>query len=397
MKLSRLTAFCLSMLSAAALAEAPSLVTPPQPAAAAAMPVPAPPTVPTNAYVLIDHDTGRVLAAQRAEDRMEPASITKLMTGYIVFAAIRDKRLKLDEEIVISEHAWRTGGSASGGSTTFLGVGSRVPADVLIKGMIIQSGNDATIALAERIAGTEPAFVEMMNQYAARLGLKGTHFENSWGGPSPNHYSTAHDLALLVQALVRDFPEDYKIYSMREFVWNGIKQQNRNGLLGRDPSVDGIKTGHTDSAKYCLVSSAKRNGMRLIAVVLGSNTIKDREDASAALLNYGFTFYETIKLQQGGKLILKPRVYKAAEEFVPVGTASDVYVTVARGQAGALEKKAEVKGPLVAPLADHATVGDLTVKSGNQVVAHVPLVTLAAAPEGGLFGRLADTVRLWFN
>jgi len=184
---------------------------------------------------------------------------------------------------------------------------------------------------------------------------------------------------------------------MREFVWNGIKQQNRNGLLGRDPSVDGIKTGHTDSAKYCLVSSAKRNGMRLIAVVLGSNTIKDREDASAALLNYGFTFYETIKLQQGAKLILKPRIYKAAEEFVPVGTASDVYVTVARGQAGALEKQAEVKGPLVAPLADHATVGDLTVKSGNQVVAHVPLVTLAAAPEGGLFGRLVDTVRLWFN
>ena len=401
MKLSRLSAFCLPFLFAAtlanALAEAPSLVTPPQPAAAAAMPVPAPPTVPTNAYILIDQDTGRVLANQRGEDRMEPASITKLMTGYIVFAAIRDKRLKLDEEIVISEHAWRTGGSASGGSTTFLGVGTRVPADVLIKGMIIQSGNDATIALAERIAGTESAFVEMMNQYAARLGLKGTHFDNSWGGPSPTHYSTAHDLALLGQALIRDFPEDYKIYSMREFVWNGIKQQNRNGLLGRDPSVDGIKTGHTDSAKYCLVSSAKRNGMRLIAVVLGSNTIKDREDASAALLNYGFTFYETIKLQEGGKLILKPRVYKAAEDFVSVGAAHDVYVTVARGQSGALQKDAAVKGTLIAPLADHAAVGELTVKSGGQVVAIVPLVTLAAAPEGGFFGRLADTVRLWFN
>jgi D-alanyl-D-alanine carboxypeptidase (penicillin-binding protein 5/6) len=398
MKLSRLSVFCLTFLTTTvALAEAPSLVTPPTPAASAAMPVPAPPTVPTNAYVLIDHDTGRVLASQRAEDRMEPASITKLMTGYIVFAAIRDKRLKLDEDIVISEHAWRTGGSASGGSTTFLAVGTRVPADVLIKGMIIQSGNDATIALAERVAGTESAFVEMMNQYAARLGLKGTHFDNSWGGPSPTHFSTAHDLALLGQALIRDFPEDYKIYSMREFVWNGIKQQNRNGLLGRDPSVDGIKTGHTDSAKYCLVSSAKRNGMRLIAVVLGSNTIKDREDASAALLNYGFTFYETIKLQQGGTLVLKPRVYKAAEPFVPVGAANDVYVTVARGQSGAIQKQAEVRGRLVAPLADHASVGELTIRSGGQVIAHIPLVTLTAAPEGGFFTRLTDTVRLWFN
>jgi D-alanyl-D-alanine carboxypeptidase (penicillin-binding protein 5/6) len=343
MKLSRPFAVCLTFLfTTAALAGAPSLVTPQQPAAAAAMPVPAPPTVPTSAYILIDQDTGRVLATQRGEERMEPASITKLMTGYIVFAAIRDKRLKLDEDVVISEHAWRTGGSASGGSTTFLAVGTRVPADVLVKGMIIQSGNDATIALAERIAGTESAFVEMMNQYAVRLGLKGTHFDNSWGGPSPTHYSTAHDLALLGQALIRDFPEDYKIYSMREFVWNGIKQQNRNGLLGRDPTVDGIKTGHTDSARYCLVSSAKRNGMRLIAVVLGSNTVKDREDASAALLNYGFTFYETIKLQQGGKLILKPRVYKGAEEFVPVGTMRDVYATVARGQSGTLQKEAEV-------------------------------------------------------
>jgi serine-type D-Ala-D-Ala carboxypeptidase (penicillin-binding protein 5/6) len=398
MKLSRLLASCLPLMACAtALAAAPSLVTPPQPAATAAMPVPAPPTVPTTAYVLIDFDTGRVLAAQRAEERMEPASITKLMTGYIVFSAIRDKRLKLDEEVVISEHAWRAGGSASGGSTTFLQVGSRVPADVLIKGMIVQSGNDATIALAERIAGTESAFVEMMNQYAARLGLKNTHFDNSWGGPSPAHYSTAHDLALLGQALIRDFPEDYKIYSLREFVWNGIKQQNRNGLLARDPSVDGIKTGHTDSARYCLVSSARRNGMRLIATVLGSNSVKDREDASAALLNYGFTFYETVKLQPGGQMVLKPHVFKAAEDYVPVGPLRDVYVTIPRGQSGAVEKQSEVTGRLVAPLALHSAVGEMTVKAGGQVVAHVPLVTLAAAPEGGLFTRLVDTVRLWFN
>jgi D-alanyl-D-alanine carboxypeptidase (penicillin-binding protein 5/6) len=391
MNSSRLIAFCLSLIAAAALAQTPSLVTSPTPGSAA-MPVPAAPAVPTNGYVLIDFDTGRVLAQQRGEERMEPASITKLMTGYIVFAAIREKRLRLDEEVVISEHAWR-----SEGSRTFVQVGTRVPADVLIKGMIVQSGNDATIALAERVAGTEPAFVEMMNQYAARLGMKNTHFDNSWGGPSPTHYSTAHDLALIGQALVRDFPEDYKLYSLREFIWNGIKQQNRNGLLERDPTVDGIKTGHTDSAKYCLVSSAKRNGMRLIAVVLGSNTVKDREDASAALLNYGFTFFETLKLQPGGNMLLKPRVYKAAEDFVPVGAARDVYVTVARGQSASLEKSSEIKGTLIAPIATHTTVGELTVKSGGQVVARVPLVTLAAAEEGGFFHRLSDTVRLWFH
>jgi D-alanyl-D-alanine carboxypeptidase (penicillin-binding protein 5/6) len=184
---------------------------------------------------------------------------------------------------------------------------------------------------------------------------------------------------------------------MREFVWNGIKQQNRNGLLGRDPTVDGIKTGHTDSAKYCLVSSAKRNGMRLIAVVLGSNTVKDREDASAALLNYGFTFYETIKLQVGKSMLLKPRVYKSAEEFVPVGTASDVYVTVARGQSGALQKTSEVKATLIAPIAANTAVGTLTLRSGGVVVSTIPLVTLSAATEGGVFQRLSDTVRLWFR
>ncbi|MEY4762909.1 MAG: hypothetical protein RLZZ200_2765 [Pseudomonadota bacterium] len=399
MKSLRLAAatFTVTVVASLAAAQTPTLVSPPSAAAIAAMPLPAPPTVPTNAYVLIDFDTGRVLAAQKADERLEPASITKLMTGYIVFAAVREKRLRLDEEVVISEHAWRAGGAASGGSTTFLKVGSTVPADVLIKGMIIQSGNDATIALAERIAGTESAFVEMMNQYAARLGLKNTHFDNSWGDHSPNHYSSAHDLALLGQALIRDFPEDYKVYSMREFVWNGIKQQNRNGLLARDPSVDGIKTGHTAAAKYCLVSSAKRNGQRLIATVLGSQTIKDREDASAALLNYGFTFFESVKLQAGNQPILKPRVYKGAGDFVPVGTARDAFATVQRGQGGSIEKNAEVKGTLIAPIRKGTTVGELTLKSGNQVVARMPLVALEDVPEGGFFGRMVDTVRLWFN
>ena len=382
----------LAVISTLAQAQAPLLVTPAPPAAPTVQTVPAPPQVPTKAYVLIDYSTGRVLAEQNARTPMEPASITKLMTGYLVFQAIRDKRLRLDEEVVISEHAWR-----SEGSRTFVQVGSRVPAEVLIKGMIVQSGNDATIALAERVAGTEPAFVELMNQQAARLGMKDTHFENSWGGPAPTHRSSAYDLAILGQALIRDFPEDYKLYSLREFVWNNIRQQNRNGLLGRDPTVDGIKTGHTDSAHYCLVSSALRNGMRLIAVVLGSDSVKDREDASAALLNYGYTWYETIKLQSGNQMLLRPRVYKASEEFVPVGVARDIYVTVMRGQSGAIEKNIELRGKLLAPLPAGTTVGQLTVKSGGLIIAQAPLVTLAAAQPGGLVDSWVDTVKLWLQ
>ncbi len=367
------------------------------PAAPAASPVPTPPEVPTSGYILMDHDSGRVLAQQRSDERMEPASITKLMSAYIVFVALRDKRLALTDQVLVSENAWRTGGSASGGSTTFLEVHSQVPVEVLVKGMIVQSGNDATIALAEKIGGTEGGFVQMMNEYAKRLGLTNTHFDNSWGGPSAAHYSTARDLANLSRALIRDFPDYYHYYSMREFTWNGKTQPNRNGLLERDPSVDGIKTGHTDSAKYCLVSSAKRNGMRLVSVVLGSPSIKAREDASAALLNYGFTFYETVQLQQAGKVLLQPHVYKGATETVGVGSLRDISVTLPRGQSATLAKEATVKGPLVAPLAAHSPVGEYTVTVGKEVVARIPLVTLAAVGEGGLWRSMVDTVKLWFQ
>ena len=366
-------------------------------AASNASPVPSAPTVPTNGYILVDYDSGRVLASQRPDDRMEPASITKLMTGYIVFTALKDKRLTLAEEVPVSVNAWRTGGSASGGSTTFLEVNSRVPVDVLIKGMIVQSGNDATIALAERLGGTEDGFVQVMNEYAKRLGLTNTHFMNSWGAPHPEHYSTARDLATLSAALIRDFPEDYRLYSMREYTWNKHTQPNRNGLLARDSSVDGIKTGHTESAKYCLVSSAKRNGMRLISVVLGSPTIKAREDASAALLNYGFTFYETVQVAEGGKPLLKPRIFKGEEEFVSVGANKTVFVTVPRGEGAALSKSTSINGTLMAPLAKGTAVGQYEIRTGDNSVARVPLVTLAEAREGGLWRRYSDTVRLWFE
>jgi serine-type D-Ala-D-Ala carboxypeptidase (penicillin-binding protein 5/6) len=366
-------------------------------AAPAPAPIPTPPTVPANGYILIDHDSGRVLAEQRADERMEPASITKVMTAYITFQALKEKRLALTDNVTISEYAWRTGGSASGGSTTFLEVKSSVPVEVLIKGMIVQSGNDATIALAEKLGGSESGFVQMMNEYAKRLGLKGTHFQNSWGGPSPEHYTTARDLARLSGALIREFPEHYKYYSLREFTWNKHTQPNRNGLLGRDSSVDGIKTGHTESAKYCLVSSANRNGMRLISVVLGSPSIKDREDASATLLNYGYTFFETVKLHDAGTAVLTPQVYKGSAESVAVGSPRNISVTIARGQSADIIKEAKVNGPLVAPLALNAAVGEYTVKVGSETVARVPLVALAKVDEGGLWRTAVDTVKLWFE
>ena len=364
---------------------------------AASTPIPSPPAVPTTGYILLDHESGRVLASQKADDRMEPASITKLMTAYIVFEALADKRLKLTDTVRVSEYAWRTGGAVTDGSTSFLELGSMVPVEDLIKGMIVQSGNDATIALGEKIGGTESGFVQIMNTYSQRLGLKGTRWANSWGGPAPDHYSTARDIATLSASLIHRFPDYYKYYAMREFTWNKHTQQNRNGLLARDPSVDGIKTGHTESAKYCLVSSAKRDGMRLISVVLGSPSIKAREDASATLLNYGFTFYETVKLQDAGKPVLTPEVFKGAAQSVAVGSPRDISITIARGQGAALTKEAKVNTPLVAPLALNAKVGEYVVRSGDEVVARVPLVTLAKVDEGGLWRTGVDTVKLWFK
>jgi D-alanyl-D-alanine carboxypeptidase (penicillin-binding protein 5/6) len=275
-------------------------------------------------------------------------------------------------------------------------VGTRVPVDVLIKGMIVQSGNDATIALAERVGGSEDAFVQMMNGYAQRLGMRGTHFVDASGLPSPNHYTTARDLAILSRAIIRDFPEYYSFYSLREFTWNNIRQENRNGLLERDPSVDGIKTGHTDTAGYCLIGSALRSGMRLISVVLGSPSVQARESGSAALLNYGFTFYETVPVKKAGEMVLKPRVYKGSEKYIALAPASAVQVTVPRGQAGTVTVRTEVHQPLIAPLAANTALGQLQVSVAGKMVMSAPLYPVAAVAEGGLWRRLIDTVMLWF-
>jgi D-alanyl-D-alanine carboxypeptidase (penicillin-binding protein 5/6) len=343
---------------------------------------------------MMDHFSGRVLAQERPDEREEPASLTKLMTAYVVFAALAEGRLKPTDMATISEHAWR-----AEGSRTFVQVRTRIPVDILLKGMIVQSGNDATIALAEQIGGTEAAFAQMMNEYARRLGLTGTHYVNSDGLPSPEHYTTARDVASLANALIRDYPQYYPLFSVREFMWNNIRQDNRNGLLGKDPSVDGLKTGHTDSAGYCLAASASRNGMRLVSVVMGAPSVKAREEASAALLGYGYTFYETVHLKSARETVLKPHVYKAATEFATIGVPHEVYATVARGQATRLQTRAVLSHePLVAPLSAGQQLGELTVADASgEVIERAPLVALAAVPQGGLWVRAWDSVALMFH
>jgi D-alanyl-D-alanine carboxypeptidase (penicillin-binding protein 5/6) len=316
------------------------------------------------------------------------------MTAYVVFQALSDGRLKLTDEVTISKHAWK-----AEGSRTFVQVGTQIPADILIKGMIVQSGNDATIALAEKLGGTEDAFAQMMNEYARRLGMNASHFVNSDGLPVPGHYTSARDMATLASALIRQFPQYYGLFSLREFMWNNIRQGNRNTLLGKDPSVDGLKTGHTDAAGFCLVSSANREGMRLISVVMGAPSERAREEASAALLNYGYTFFESLRVKTAGTTVLKPRVYKSAAEFAAVGVAGDVYALVARGQGGGLTTTARLDHePLIAPLAPGERLGELTVTDGTgAVLARAPLVSLAAVPQGGIWTRMVDTIGLWFR
>jgi D-alanyl-D-alanine carboxypeptidase (penicillin-binding protein 5/6) len=357
----------------------------------AEVPIPTPPTVDARSYVVVDYQTDKTLAALDADARMEPASLTKLMTAYIVFQELAAGKLKLQDQVVVSEHAWR-----SEGSRTFIELGKPVSVEFLVLGMVVQSGNDATIALAERIAGTEETFAQIMNATAKRLGMAGTHFENSSGLPSPDHYTTAHDMSLLAIALIRDFPQYYKYFSVREFEYNGIKQQNRNGLLGRDSSIDGLKTGHTDSAGFCLVTSALRDGMRVVSVVLGAKSFKGREDASGALINYAFTFYDTKLVAKGGAKLASAPVWKAASTPVDVGVNEDVYITLPRSGSNDIKTTVDLQPRLIAPLSRNADIGVLHVVAGSQTLATVPVHPLAAVAQGGWWRRLIDTIRLWF-
>jgi D-alanyl-D-alanine carboxypeptidase (penicillin-binding protein 5/6) len=380
----------LACLSLAALTTGHCLAQTPAPTAAP-IAIPTPPQVDARAYIVVDYRTDKILAAKDAVARMEPASLTKLMTAYIVFQELAAGKLKLDEQVMVSEHAWR-----SEGSRTFIELGKPVSIQDLILGMIVQSGNDATIALAERIAGTEETFAQMMNANAKRLGMVGTHFENSSGLPSPQHYTTARDLSLLANAMIREYPQYYKWFSVHEFEHNGIKQQNRNGLLEKDPTVDGLKTGHTDSAGFCLVTSSLRNGMRLVSVVMGSTGMKGRETASAALLNYGFTFYDTKLVVKGGTVLATSRVWKGQSASVDLGIKDDLYITLPRDAADGIKTATDVRPRLIAPLLLDANLGTLRVFTGGQTLATLPLHPLKEVAGGGWWRRLIDTIRLWF-
>ena len=374
-------------------AEAPAAA----PAAPAMLPngVPAAPQVDARSYILVDYRTNKTLAALDPDARMEPASLTKLMTVYLVFEQLASGKLKLEDMIPVSEHAWRAGGGATDGSSSFLELGVPVSVQDLILGVVVQSGNDASIVLAERVGGTETTFAELMNATAARLGMTGTHFENATGLPSPQHYTTAHDMSLLAIALIRDYPQYYKWFSVREFEHNHIKQGNRNTLLDRDPTVDGLKTGHTDAAGFCLVTSSLRDGMRLVSVVLGSSSMKARENASASLLGYGFTFYETKLAVKGGTALASTHVWKAARTPVDLGVKDDLYLTLPRAHSD-ISTATDVQPKIIAPLAADAAVGSVRVINAGQTVATLPLNPLAAVDRGSWWRRLIDTIRLWF-
>ena len=358
--------------------------------------VPAPPQLAAKSYVLMDAASGNVLVENNGDQRLPPASLTKLMTAYIATLEIRRGKIGEQDMVPISEHAWRTGGAASGGSTMFLPLNSQASVDDLLHGVIIQSGNDASIALAEYIAGSEDAFADMMNATAQRLGMKNSHFMNSTGLPHPEHYSSAHDMAILARAIIQEDQEHYAIYSQKEFVWNGIKQGNRNLLLWRDSTVDGLKTGHTSEAGYCLVASAVRDNARMITSVFGTDSEKVRAAETQKLLTYGFRFFETRKLRDKGVELTRATVWKGQASDVPAGLAEDMILTLPRGQADKLEATMQVQPELVAPISAGQVIGKVEVRNGDQLVHSADLVALSAVEEAGFFGRLWDSIKMFF-
>jgi len=359
---------------------------------AAALPIPKPPATGATSFIIMDADSGRVIAEENAEAPVEPASITKIMSAYVAFRELDSGKISLGDLVTISEKAWRTPGSRM-----FVEVGKQVPIEDLLKGIIIQSGNDATVALAEHIAGSEETFAALMNRYAEELGLTGSHFVNSTGLPDPEHHMSARDIAKLSAHVIEKFPEYYKWYSQKEFTFNDITQYNRNKLLWRDDSVDGIKTGHTESAGYCLATSAKKDGMRLITVVLGTSSENARAEASQALLNYGFRFYETHKLYAAGTELTSSRIWKGAMDTTTLGIDRDLYVTIPRGQYSSLDASMSIDNRIIAPVSAGQALGKVLIKLGEDVVAEQPLVSLQNIAEGSFLQRLVDEALLYFE
>jgi len=352
------------------------------------LPVPAPPMLAAESYLLVDYDTGTVITEKNADQPLEPASLTKMMTAYIVSFQLKHGGLSPTDMVHVSRNAHETEGSR-----TFLEPESMVSVRDLMYGLVVQSGNDASVALAEHIGGSEEGFVSMMNEMAKRLGLDNTHYENSTGLPADNHLTTARDLARLARAVIRDHPSDYKLYSVEEFTYNGIKQRNRNTLLLRDPSVDGMKTGHTQSAGYCLVATAKRGDMRLISILLGARNEQLRSTESLKVLNYGFRFYETVKISDAGKKLGDIRIWGGREENVPMAVGAEHYLTLKTGQADVLERDYRVTSRLVAPIAKGQKLGMVSFRLDDQILAELPLVALEPMQQGNFFQRASDSIK----
>lgn len=380
----------LSLVCCVAVAQTPvpTLNTP----AISAPPVPAAPELGAASYLLVDFNSGRALVEHNVDQRVEPASITKLMTAYVVFDGLADGKIKLEDMVSISEKAWRTGGSRM-----FIDPSMQVSVEDLIRGMVIQSGNDASVALAEHLAGSEEAFAALMNHYAELLGMQGTHFMNATGLPDAEHYTTARDVVTLSIATIRDFPEYYAWYSEKEFTFNDIRQHNRNTLLWRDPAIDGLKTGHTESAGYCLAASAKRDGMRLVSALMGSSSESNRSSDTQTLLNYGFRFFETVQLYQAGQELTKARIWKGMTEEVALGLEQELFVTIPSGRYDDLEAQVQMQTQLTAPLEAGSVVGQITVKLEDETVASRDLVALSAVEEAGFFGSAWDSLQLWID
>jgi D-alanyl-D-alanine carboxypeptidase (penicillin-binding protein 5/6) len=355
-------------------------------------PVPQPPQINASSYILIDFNTGTVLAEREIDSRVEPASLTKLMTAYVIFKAIEEEQMSLNELVLVSERAWRTEGSRM-----FIEVGDQVRVEDLLRGMIIQSGNDASVALAEHLAGSEAAFANLMMYYADLLGMTGSSFMNATGLPDPNHYMTARDVATLAQAIISEFPNYYQLYSERSFTYNDIQQGNRNTLLRRDPSVDGLKTGYTDSAGYCLASSAIRDNMRLIAVVFGMNSAEARAEGSQVLLNYGFRFFETRRLINVNENVAEARILGGTPAYIPVGLGEEVFLTLPRGTYDDISVQVDINPDLWAPVDIGAQVGDIQILLNDSIVYENTLNALNSSEDAGYWQMLKDYVENWFQ
>ncbi|KDB53048.1 serine-type D-Ala-D-Ala carboxypeptidase [Sphaerotilus natans subsp. natans DSM 6575] len=369
------------------------------PQTVSAQALPQPPEIAARAYVLLDLSTNQPLAARDADVTVEPASLTKLMTAYLVFQALRDKKLALDQELTVSERAWRTG--MTDASRMYIQVGNKVKVEDLIKGMIVQSGNDATVLLAEAVGGSVENFVAMMNRQAQAFGLKVSQFRNPEGLPAPGHVSTVRELGIIATRLLQDFPGEVKFYSIKEFTFNKITQQNRNLLLWRDPSVDGLKTGYTDAAGYCLIATAKRdlpNGSRrLLSVVVGASSKESRAVESQKLLNWGYSSWDAVKVYDARQVIASAEVWKGAASTAKIGTQVPVSVAVPRGEAAQVKTQLVRTDPLIAPLSQGQQVGTLKVLSGTRVLAEVPVTVLEPVAQAGMFGRAWDQLRLWLR